>query len=155
MAEWSIALAWKVSVGATLPWVRIPLSPPKKLNTYQYQNAMNVYRVPILKRLIPSIYRRYKLLFNPIVKNFKIDNFKIDLDIRESLERKLFFEKKYEEERLSYLIRKINEDKVNIFVDVGANIGIYSLRVAANAMSIKKIIAFEPLEETFLKLKKI
>tara|TARA_B110000914_G_C15194858_1_gene323513 strand:+ start:94 stop:195 length:102 start_codon:yes stop_codon:yes gene_type:complete len=29
MAEWSIALAWKVSVGATLPWVRIPLSPPQ------------------------------------------------------------------------------------------------------------------------------
>ena len=28
MAEWSIALPWKGSVGATLPWVRIPLSPP-------------------------------------------------------------------------------------------------------------------------------
>ena len=27
MAEW-IALPWKGSVGATLPWVRIPLSPP-------------------------------------------------------------------------------------------------------------------------------
>ncbi len=94
------------------------------------------------------------MLFNPIVKNFKIDNFKIDLDIRESLERKLFFEKKYEEDRLSYLIKKINEDKISIFLDVGANIGIYSLRVAANTTSIKKIIAFEPLKQTFLKLKK-
>jgi hypothetical protein len=28
MAEWSIAHAWKACVGETLPWVRIPLSPP-------------------------------------------------------------------------------------------------------------------------------
>ncbi len=32
MAEWSIALPWKGSVGVTLPWVRIPLSPPIKMN---------------------------------------------------------------------------------------------------------------------------
>ncbi len=29
MAEWSKAPPWKGGVGETLPWVRIPLSPPK------------------------------------------------------------------------------------------------------------------------------
>jgi hypothetical protein len=28
MAEWFKAHAWKACVGETLPWVRIPLSPP-------------------------------------------------------------------------------------------------------------------------------
>src|SRR5262245_9575095 len=28
MSEWSIEHAWKACVGETLPWVRIPLSPP-------------------------------------------------------------------------------------------------------------------------------
>jgi len=114
---------------------------------------MNIYKIPILKRLIPSVIRRYKLLFNPIIKNFKIDNLKIDLDIRESLERKIYFEKKYEEERLDYLIYKIKKKQLNIFIDIGANIGIYSLRIGKNIPNINKVISFEPLLETFHKLK--
>ena len=31
MAEWFKAHAWKVCVPSQVPWVRIPLSPPKKL----------------------------------------------------------------------------------------------------------------------------
>ena len=115
---------------------------------------MNIYKIPILKRLIPSLIRRYKILFNPIIKNFEIDNLKIDLDIRESLERKICFEKKYEEERLIYLIQKIKTHQLNIFIDVGANIGLYSLRVAKNIPNINQVISFEPLLETFNKLKK-
>ena len=32
MSEWSKELAWKASVPARVPWVRIPLLPPKKGN---------------------------------------------------------------------------------------------------------------------------
>ena len=115
---------------------------------------MHIYNIPFLKRLIPSVIRRYKLLFNPVIKNFEFDNLKIDLDIRESLERKIYFEKRYEEERLSYLIKKIHDYKIDTFIDVGANIGIYSLRIAKNVPNVKKIFSFEPLTETFNKLKK-
>ena len=101
---------------------------------------MHIYNIPFLKRLIPSVIRRYKLLFNPVINNFEFHNLKIDLDIRESLERKIYFEKRYEEERLSYLIDKIHDYKIDTFIDVGANIGIYSLRIAKNVPSIKKII---------------
>ena len=38
MAEWSIALPWKGSVGATLPWVRIPLSPPIQMRENFFYN---------------------------------------------------------------------------------------------------------------------
>ena len=34
MAEWLKAHAWKVCVPSKVPWVRIPLSPPKKYNGY-------------------------------------------------------------------------------------------------------------------------
>jgi len=115
---------------------------------------MHIYNTPFLKRLIPSVIRRYKLLFNPVINNFEFHNLKIDLDIRESLERKIYFEKRYEEERLSYLIDKIHDYKIDTFIDVGANIGIYSLRIAKNVPSVKKTISFEPLIETFNKLKK-
>jgi hypothetical protein len=33
MSEWSIEHAWKACVGETLPWVRIPLSPPHSPKT--------------------------------------------------------------------------------------------------------------------------
>ena len=114
---------------------------------------MNIYKIPISNKLFISI-RRYKIFFKSAIKNFEIDNLKIDLDIRESLERKIYFEKKYEEERLIYLIQKIKTHQLNIFIDVGANIGLYSLRVAKNIPNINQVISFEPLLETFNKLKK-
>ena len=144
MAEWSIALAWKVSVGATLPWVRIPLSPPI---------IMKIIKLPILRRVIPSIVRRYKILTNPIIKNYDFKGLKIDLDLRESLERKIYFNNEYEEERINFLKIKSQENSCSIFIDIGANIGIYTLSFCQTEKKISNFIAFEPLESNFKKLK--
>ena len=115
---------------------------------------MILLKIPVLNRMIPSLIRRYKIYTNPIINKFHLDDILIDIDIRESLERKIFFEKRYEEENFKYLCRAISKYKCNYFIDIGSNIGIYSLRIAKKFNYIEKIYAFEPLIETFKKLKK-
>ena len=115
---------------------------------------MIILDIPFLKRIIPSLIRRYKILTNPIINKFNLNGIQIDLDIRESLERKIFFEKKYEQENFEYLCKAIKKYQCNYFIDIGSNIGIYSLRIAKKFNNIEKIYAFEPLIDTFKKLKK-
>jgi hypothetical protein len=47
MSEWSIEHAWKACVGETLPWVRIPLSPPSPSLDVQRSRIARVCRVLI------------------------------------------------------------------------------------------------------------
>ena len=42
---------------------------------------------------------------------------------------------------------------MNIFIDVGANSGFYSLQIGKNFPDLK-IIAYEPVKETFIKFEK-
>ena len=71
--------------------------------------------------------------------DIKIDNFIFEIDIRESIERKTYFLKEYERERMNKLhqySKKINSD---ILIDVGANIGFYSI-LFSNKLKIDAII---------------
>jgi hypothetical protein len=43
MSEWLKEHAWKACVGETLPWVRIPLSPPKNLSPSAVQQALPAF----------------------------------------------------------------------------------------------------------------
>ena len=42
MSEWLKEHAWKACVGETLPWVRIPLSPPSKCFRVNHLQGANV-----------------------------------------------------------------------------------------------------------------
>ena len=64
---------------------------------------MNILKVPILKRIYPSIVRRIFIFFGKIKFIYKIKEHFFELDIRESIERKAFFEKNYEEDRMNFL----------------------------------------------------
>ena len=48
-------------------------------------------KFPILKRLIPSLYKRYIFYFNKYSKNVIIDNVIYDLDLRHLIDRRFFF----------------------------------------------------------------
>jgi hypothetical protein len=50
MAEWFKAHAWNACVGATLPWVRIPLSPPPTLRPEHSPNRVGIRRQSPAKR---------------------------------------------------------------------------------------------------------
>ena len=57
---------------------------------------MNLLSFPILKRLYPSIVRRYLMLIGKNKININISNFIFEIDIRESIERKTYFLREYE-----------------------------------------------------------
>ena len=59
--------------------------------------------------------------FNFIYLNhiFHIENFKIKLDLKNSLERKIFLEGSFEPEQTSFLKDNIKNIKFNYFIDIG------------------------------------
>jgi FkbM family methyltransferase len=107
---------------------------------------MNLLQIPIIKRLYPSIVRRIFIFFRRIKFTFKIQNYFFDLDIRESIERKAYFEKSYEKLRMNFLIKKSKEMKSEIFIDIGAYIGFYSIIMSK---TFTKIYSFEPQKRNF------
>ena len=112
---------------------------------------MNILNIPILKRLYPSIIRRYLMLIGKYQINIKINNFNFEIDIRESIERKTYFIREYEKKRMDKLhlfSKKINSE---ILIDIGANIGFYSI---LSSSRFGQIYSFEPNERNFKVLKK-
>ena len=112
---------------------------------------MNLLDIPILKRLFPSIIRRYLMLIGKYQINIKINNFIFEIDIRESIERKTYFIREYEKKRMDKLhlfSKKVNSE---ILIDIGANIGFYSI---LSSSRFRQIYSFEPNERNFKVLKK-
>ena len=112
---------------------------------------MNLLDIPILKRLYPSIVRRYLMLIGKYQINININDFIFEIDIRESIERKTYFIREYEKKRMDQLhlfSKKINSE---IFIDIGANIGFYSI---LSSDRFAHIYSFEPNDRNFKVLKK-
>ena len=107
---------------------------------------MDILKIPILRRIYPSIVRRFFILIGKIKFNYNIKNFKFEIDIRESIERKTYFQGNYEKERMTNLTQNSTRIKSKIFIDVGAYIGFYSI-LMSNVF--EKIYAFEPLKRNF------
>ncbi len=109
-------------------------------------------RFPILKRVIPSIYKKYIFFFNQYKKQIKINNVIYDLDLRHLIDRRFFFHNGYEDELFNPLLNIINNNKINLFLDIGSCWGVYSLRLAGNYKDLK-ILAFDPIKNNIDRLK--
>ena len=96
-----------------------------------------------IQKLRKSFLRRFLFLIKREKLLFKLNGIKLNLDIRDSIDREIYFTNRYEEEQIKLLIDSIKKYKITHFVDVGANIGIYALIIAKNFPNIK-IDAFEP-----------
>jgi len=68
---------------------------------------------------------------------------KLLLNYSNHIDRYLIIKEPYESEQLDHFINILTTENFDLFVDVGANIGLYSL-LAANTGEIENIIAFEP-----------
>ena len=101
-----------------------------------------------IQKLRKSFLRRFLFLIKREKLLFKINDIKLNLDIRDSIDREIYFTNRYEEEQIKLLIDSIKKYKIKHFVDVGANIGIYALIIAKNFPNIK-IDAFEPHKGAF------
>ena len=110
-------------------------------------------KLPILKRVIPSVLIRLLKILKKNRGYFKIKNTKMFLDFLDPIDRELILHNEFESLEINYLIEKIKINKINFFLDIGANCGYYSLTIVKNVENIS-VIAFEPNKEAFFKFSK-
>ena len=68
------------------------------------------------------------------------------------VDRELLGRGSYEESQVKEVIQLIKTNNIKYFIDVGSNIGLYSLRVAAECDCLEKIIAIEAQIENYNQL---
>jgi FkbM family methyltransferase len=105
---------------------------------------MSFRDIPLLKRLIPSARKRLAAITWP--GGFKIvrrHGVLLLLNYRNYVDRELLFYGRYERDQIEVLTSAMLRHGCDMFLDVGANIGLYSL-VAATRRLAGEVIAFEP-----------
>ncbi|WP_440915681.1 FkbM family methyltransferase [Candidatus Pelagibacter sp.] len=109
-------------------------------------------KIPIFKRLIPSLYKKYIFFSKNHEKTIVVNGVYFDLDLRHLIDRRFFFHKGYEDELFKPLSNIIEKYEVDYFFDIGSCWGIYSLRLA-NKFNKLNIIAYDPIKKNIERLK--
>ncbi|MDA8809251.1 FkbM family methyltransferase [Candidatus Pelagibacter bacterium] len=106
-------------------------------------------KIPILKRLIPSLGIRLLKILKKNRGFFNIDGFKMYLDFLDPIDRAIILNKTYEIEEINILTQLIRNNSVTKFIDIGANCGFYSFQFAMEKLDV---FAFEPNSDALLKM---
>jgi len=77
--------------------------------------------------------------------------FSMKLDMRDAVQRRMYFYGDYDERYEAQMIRRLL-DRGETFWDIGANIGYFSLLAAATLQQSGRIIAFEPGQVAYTRL---
>jgi len=112
-----------------------------------------ILKFPVLKRLVPSILIRILKLFKKNRGFFKINETLMYLDFLDPIDRQIILHQEFEKLEVDFLIKQIKEHELNYFIDVGANCGYYSIRVANEIKKIT-VLSFEPNPEAYFKFSK-
>ena len=107
------------------------------------------YKFKIFKRIIPSLIK--KINSNNLVK-IKHNNFMLKLNLNNPIDIQIYLTKKYEEDNIFFLKKLIKKNNMNLFFDIGAHMGFYSMNIAANFPKVQ-IKSFEPIKSNFYQLK--
>jgi protein-L-isoaspartate O-methyltransferase len=118
-----------------------------------YKFLKYLLRLPIFKRLIPSLSIRVLKILKRNRGYFQIKDIKMYLDYLDPIDREIILFQNYEQKEFNHLCELINLNKVRIFVDVGANCGYYSLFVS-QLSSIVKVFHMNQIMKLILNLKK-
>jgi len=110
-------------------------------------------KLPVLKRLIPSISLRVLRILKKNRGYFKINDFEMFLDFLDPIDREIILSQEFEKQEIDFLIEQIRGNDINYFLDVGANCGYYSLKISKEISNIK-ILSFEPNIEAYSKFLK-
>ena len=102
---------------------------------------MNFLDFPIIKRIYPSIARRFLILINKTKLKHKLGGFIFEADIKDTIERTTYFRGDYEKPQMGFLKKNSVKYKTKIFLDVGSYIGYYSILLSS---LFEKIYSFEP-----------
>lgn len=116
----------------------------------------NLFKLPPLKGTYFGFYTRvFKplALFKGVSKQVRYKNkFRLQLDIADWIQQNLYFLDAYENTEIAFVERYLKPG--DVFIDVGANIGLYSLVASDLVGPAGKVFAFEPLQKNHLALQK-
>ena len=104
--------------------------------------------IPILKRLYPSILSSILVCLKKEIFIIKFKKIFLKINIKDPIDKEIFFKNSYEEKQIQFLSNNIKNYKKAIFIDIGANKGIYSLLLAKEFGKLKTY-SFEPVTKTF------
>lgn len=91
-------------------------------------------------------------LFKGVTRKINYKGFKIELQIEDWIQENIYFLGDYEKAELQVLNRMLKPG--DVFVDVGANFGLYSINAARIVEKNGQILSFEPFSESFDALKR-
>lgn len=101
-------------------------------------------RIPVLKRLIPSIKKKLAKLTSHDGFTLKTSNGALFLlNSRNYVDRQIAFYDDFEQAQITYFLGHMSRMGCDLFLDVGSNIGFYSILVAKRKLA-PRIVAFEP-----------
>ena len=109
-----------------------------------------ISKIPFIKKIYSRILNIILNSREEFIVSFK--NIRLFINIKDPIDKIIFYRNEYEEKQIKFLYGWIKKNKPNIFIDIGANCGVYSLRIS-RLFQILKVIAFEPVLTTFNKLK--
>ena len=112
-----------------------------------------IAKLPILKRLIPSLAIRILKKIGMNRGYYSIKGIDLYLDFLDPIDREIILFNEFENAEIEFLISEIKENKINYFLDIGANCGYYSFKIAEKVSNIN-IFSFEPNPEAYLKFSK-
>ena len=90
----------------------------------------NLYRFKFLKRFVPSLIKIIVKLAS--IKNVKIkhDQINLNLNLNNPIDREIYLKNIYEHKQLKFLSQQIEINNFDIFLDIGAHMGFYSLKLS-------------------------
>jgi FkbM family methyltransferase len=101
-------------------------------------------RIPILKRLIPSLRKRLaQLTWTDGFAIVRSGEARLLVNYRNYVDRQIAFHGDFEAEQLAYFLEHMRRYVSTTFIDIGANIGFYLVHIALSAPAAR-LIAFEP-----------
>lgn len=102
------------------------------------------YNIPFLKRVVPSVRKRIARMTWPNGFTLKASRGSVFLlHYRNFVDRQIAFYDDFERAELDYFLGEMAKAPGGVFLDVGANIGYYSILVAAKGLA-RRIVSFEP-----------
>lgn len=107
-------------------------------------------KIPFLKRLITSLSIKILKLLKKNRGYFNIRDINMFLDFLDPIDREIILHQEFENEEFNFLKSQIENNKINYFLDVGANCGYYSIFIAKEVHNIN-VLSFEPNKEAYLK----
>ena len=112
-----------------------------------------IVKIPVFKRLIPSLGIRISKLFNKNKGYYNIKNIVFYLDFLDPVDRQIILNKEYEQDAVNFLEDQMRKNFFSNFLDIGANSGYYSFYFAKKFPDLK-IQAFEPNVDAYNKFLK-